>query len=92
MKNKYHQLFNEKDFYYLTQRPIDEEFLLYSALDVKYEFDTYNNLKNKLKKILENFYEINNINENNIDLIILLISCSNHNSACENYIKNGNKI
>ena len=59
--------------------------MLYSALDVKYEFDTYNNLKNELKKVLINFYEIKDISEDNIDLIILLISCGNHNSACKTY-------
>ena len=73
LKDKYHKLFKEKDFNFWAQRPIIEEFLLYSALDVKYEFDTYNNLRNKLKKVLENFYEINDVNQNNIDLVILLI-------------------
>ena len=93
LKNKYHELFKEedKDFYFWTKRPILEEFLLYSALDVKYEFDTYNNLKNKLKKVLEEFYEIKDISENNVDLVILLISCPNHNAACDKYIKNTNK-
>ena len=91
LKDKYHKLFKEKDFYYWAQRPIIEEFLLYSALDVKYEFDTYNNLRNKLKKVLENFYEINDVNQNNIDLVILLISCSNHNVACDKYINNINE-
>lgn len=91
LKDKYHKLFKEKDFYYWTQRPIIEEFLLYSALDVKYEFDTYHNLKDKLKKILEDFYEINDISQDKIDLIILLISCSNHNVACNKYINNINK-
>ena len=88
LKDKYHKLFKEKDFYYWAQRPIIEEFLLYSALDVKYEFDTYNNLRNKLKKIFENFYEIDNVSQNNIDLVILLISCSNHNVACDKFINN----
>ena len=88
LKSKYHKLFDEKDFYFWTQRPIDKEFLLYAALDVKYEFDAYNNLKNKLKTILENLYNINNISENNIDLIILLISCPNHISACNNRLNN----
>ena len=91
LKDKYHKLFKEKDFYYWAQRPIIEEFLLYSALDVKYEFDTYNNLRNKLKKILENFYEIDNVSQNNIDLVILLISCSNHNVACDKYLNNINE-
>ena len=59
--------------------------MLYSALDVKYEFDIYNNLKNELKKVLTNFYEIKDIIEDNIDLIILLISSGNHNSACKTY-------
>ena len=40
-------------------------------MDVKYEYDTYNNLKNELKKILINFYEIKDIREENIDFIIL---------------------
>ena len=91
LKDKYHKLFKEKDFYYWAQRPIIEEFLLYSALDVKYEFDTYNNLKNKLKKVLEGYYGISDINQDNIDLIILLISCPNHNAACNKYINNINK-
>ena len=85
LKEKYHKLFEEKEFDYWAKRPIIKEFLLYSALDVKYEFDAYNNLKNELKKVLMNFYEIKDINENNIDLIILLISCGNHNSACKIY-------
>ena len=92
LKDKYHKLFKEKNFDYWTQRPIIEEFLLYSALDVKYEFDTYHNLKIKLKKLLEDFYEINDISHDNIDLIILLISCSNHKVACDKYINNINNI
>jgi len=92
LKDKYHKLFKEKNFDYWTQRPIIEEFLLYSALDVKYEFDTYHNLKIKLKKLLEDFYEMNDISHDNIDLIILLISCSNHNVACDKYINNINNI
>ena len=92
LKDKYHKLFKEKNFDYWTQRPIIEEFLLYSALDVKYEFDTYHNLKIKLKKLLEDFYEMNDISHDNIDLIILLISCSNHNVACDKYINIINNI
>ena len=92
LKDKYHKLFKEKEFEYWAQRPIIQEFLLYSSLDVKYEYDTYNNLKNELKKVLINFYEINDIDENNIDLIILLISCMNHNRACENYKNIQNEI
>ena len=91
LKEKYHKLFTEKDFYYWTQRPIIEEFLLYTALDVKYEFDTYNNLKNKLIEVLKEFYEINDISENNIDLIILLISYPNHDAACNKHLTNINK-
>ena len=92
LKDKYHKLFKEKNFDYWTQRPIIEEFLLYSARDVKYEFDTYHNLKIKLKKLLEDFYEMNDISHDNIDLIILLISCSNHNVACDKYINIINNI
>ena len=90
LKNKYHKIFEEHPFEYWAQRPILQEFLLYSALDVKYEYNTYNNLRNELKKILINFYEIkdiNDINDNNIDLIILLISCGNHNASCDSYEK-----
>ena len=85
LKDKYHKLFEEKEFDYWATRPIIQEFLLYSALDVKYEFDTYNNLKNELKKVLMNFYDIKDISEDNIDLIILLISYGNLNSACKMY-------
>ena len=85
LKEKYHKLFDETKFDHWAQRPIIQEFLLYSALDVKYEFDTYNNLKNELKKVLVNFYEIKDISEDNIDLIILLISCGNHITACQMY-------
>ena len=92
LKEKYHKLFEEKDFEYWTKRPIVEEFLLYSALDVKYEFDTYNNLKNKLVDVLKDFYEINDINENKIDVIILLISFPNQNAACNKHFININKI
>ena len=87
LKEKYHKLFKEKEYEYWAKRPIIEEFLLYSALDVKYEFDTYNNLKNCLKNILINFYEMKEIENNNIDLIILLISCWNHKEACNNFKK-----
>ena len=59
--------------------------MLYSALDVKYEFDTYTNLKNELKKVLSNFYEKKDMSEDIIDLIILLISSGNHNNACKTY-------
>ena len=92
LKEKYHKLFEEKDFEYWIKRPIVEEFLLYSALDVKYEFDTYNNLKNKLVDVLKDFYEINDINENKIDVIILLISFPNQNAACNKHFININKI
>ena len=87
LKEKYHKLFKEKEYEYWAKRPIIEEFLLYSALDVKYEFDTYNNLKNCLKNILINFYEMKEIENNNVDLIILLISCWNHKEACNNFKK-----
>ena len=86
LKDKYHTIFKEKEFDYWTQRPIIQEFLLYSALDVKYEYDTYNNLKIELKKILIKYYGIDDINENNIDLIILLISYGNHVAACNNFV------
>ena len=92
LKDKYHKLFKQKPFEYWAKRPIIQEFLLYSALDVKYEYDSYNNLKNELKKILIKFYEVNDISENNIDLIILLISYGNHFAACNNYINIVNKI
>ena len=87
LKVKYHKLFNEKPFEYWAQRPILKEFLLYSALDVKYEYDTYNNLKKELKNVLMNYYSLDDISENNIDLMILLISYSNHNAACNSYQK-----
>ena len=85
LKDKYHKLFEEKEFDYWAKRPIIQEFLLYSALDVKYEFDTYTNLKNELKKVLSNFYEKKDMSEDIIDLIILLISSGNHNNACKTY-------
>ena len=87
LKGKYHKLFNEKPFEYWATRPIFKEFLLYSALDVKYEYDTYNNLKKELKNVLMNYYSLDDISENNIDLMILLISYSNHNAACNSYQK-----
>ena len=80
-------MFSEQSFDYWIKRPIEKEFLLYSALDVKYQYNTYVNLKNDLKKILINFYEINNITDNNIELLILLISCSNHNEVCDLFMK-----
>lgn len=43
LKEKYHKLFGKKEFDYWTKRAIIQEFLLYSALDVKYEFNTYYN-------------------------------------------------
>ena len=87
LKDKYHKMFSEQSLDYWIKRPIEKEFLLYSALDVKYQYNTYVNLKNDLKKILINFYEINNITDNNIELLILLISCSNHNEACDLFMK-----
>ena len=90
LKDKYHTIFKEKEFDYWTKRPIIQEFLLYSALDVKYEYDTYYNLKNELKKILIKYYGIDDINENNIDLIILLISYGNHDAACNNFVNSFN--
>ena len=87
LKKKYHALFKEKDFDYWAQRPIIQEYILYSALDVKYEFDTYNNIKIKFKKVLMDFYDLKDISESNVDLVILLISSGNHNIACNNYIK-----
>ena len=85
LKDKYHKLFEETTFDYWAKRPITQEFLLYSALDVKYEFDAYNNLKNELKKVLINFYELKDISEDNIDLVILLISSGNHITSCKMY-------
>jgi len=87
LKDKYHKLFKEKPFEYWAARPIIKEFLLYSALDVKYEYDTYFNLRKELKNVLMNFYSLDDISENNIDLMILLISYSNHNAACSSYQK-----
>ena len=92
LKDKYHKIFKQEPFEYWTKRPIIEEFLLYSALDVKYEYDTYNNLKKELKKILINFYKLDDICENNIDLVILLISSGNHNIACNSYKKLKNDL
>ena len=87
LKEKYHKLFKEKEYQYWAKRPIIKELLLYLALYVKYEFDIFINLKNNLKNILIEFYELEDIEENNIDLIILLISCWNHKTACENFKK-----
>ena len=87
LKDKYHKLFKEKPFEYWAARPIIKEFLLYSALDVKYEYDTYFNLRKELKNVLMNFYSLDDISENNIDLMILLISYSNHIAACSSYQK-----
>ena len=87
LKEKYHKLFKEKEYEYWAKRPIIKEFLLYSALDVKYEFDTYNNLKNCLKNVFINFYGMEEIENNNIDLVILLISCRNHKAACNDFKK-----
>lgn len=38
-----------------------------------------------MKKILINFYEVKDISEDNIDMIILLISSGNHINAYKNY-------
>ena len=85
LKTKYHTLFHTSPLSKWIQRPILEEFLYYSVLDVKYEYETYMNLRNDLKKIIEQFYNINELNENTLDLIILLISCGHLRFACDKY-------
>ena len=85
LKDKYHTLFKKEPLSKWTKRPILEEFLYYSALDVKYEFDTYMSLRNKLKTIIINFYNVNELKNNEIDLIILLISSGHLRFACDKY-------
>ena len=85
LKTKYHALFQTSPLSEWIKRPILEEFLYYSVLDVKYEYETYMNLRNDLKKIIEQFYNINELNENTLDLIILLISCGHLRFACDKY-------
>ena len=87
LKQKFHKLFKEKENNILFRRPIEKDLLYYSALDVIYLYDTFVNMKNILKNVLEKFYE-NKIllNEENLNVIIQIIS-SGHLIEC---IKNLN--
>ena len=85
LKTKYHSLFHSSPFSEWIKRPILEEFLYYSALDVKYEYETYINLRNNLKEIIGKFYNINELKENILDLIIKLISSEHLKFACDKY-------
>ncbi len=85
LKTKYHDLFQTSPLSEWIKRPILEEFLYYSVLDVKYEYETYMNLRNDLKKIIETFYNIKELKENILDLIINLISCGHLKFTCDKY-------
>ena len=58
LKQKFHKLFKEKENNILFRRPIEKDLLFYSALDVIYLYDTFVNMKNILKNVLEKFYEM----------------------------------
>ena len=62
-----------------TTRPINEDFLLYSALDVKYLISSLDTMMKDLNKILNNFFpEIKNYD---IDLILRILS-NDHLKLC----------
>ena len=52
-EQKFHKLFKEKENNILFRRPIEKDLLYYSALDVIYLYDTFVNMKNILKNVLE---------------------------------------
>ena len=86
-EQKFHKLFKEKENNILFRRPIEKDLLYYSALDVIYLYDTFVNMKNILKNVLEKFYENKiKLNEENLNVIIQIIS-SGHLIDC---IKNLN--
>ena len=86
-EQKFHKLFKEKENNILFRRPIEKDLLYYSALDVIYLYDTFVNMKNILKNVLEKFYENKiKLNEENLNVIIQIIS-SGHLIVC---IKNLN--
>ena len=87
LKQKFHKLFTVKEKNILFIRPIEKDLLYYAALDVVYLYDTFINMKNKLKNILEKFYENKIVlNDDNLYVIIQII-CSGHLIDC---IKNLN--
>ena len=93
LKDIMHELFEKEKREYFTNRPINEEFLYYSAIDVKYLYDTFLNLK---KTIYNSFAEfcgvvLNNKSEENLHLILLLISSGHLKAACLSYINEVNK-
>ena len=87
LKDKYHELFEKEKKEYFTNRPIIEEFLLYSVMDVMYIYDTFINLKERLTNIIMKIYNITSISNNNIELIMLIISSGHIQNACNEYQK-----
>jgi hypothetical protein len=87
LKDKYHELFEKEKKEYFTNRPIIEEFLLYSVMDVMYMYDTFINLKERLTNIIMKIYNVTSISNNNIELIMLIISSGHIQNACNEYQK-----
>jgi hypothetical protein len=64
-----------------------EEFLLYFAMVVMYFYNTFINLKEKLTNIIMKICNLTSIPNNNIELIMLIISSSHIQNAFNEYQK-----
>ena len=56
-------------------------------MDVMYIYDTFINLKERLTNIIMRIYNITSIPNNNIELIMLIISSGHIQNACNEYQK-----
>ena len=64
-----------------------EEFLLYFAMVVMYFYNTFINLKEKLTNIIMKIYNLTSIPNNNIELIMLIISSGHIQNEYQKFIK-----
>jgi len=79
-KNKFHEMFKkEENTDFFTQRPIDNEFLIYSALDVKYLFDCLDNMKKEMKMLVKEMHG----DVKMVEVLLLLLSYDHLKGSCE---------
>jgi len=83
LKEKMQQLFGSEKSQeeYFLKRPIDQDFLLYSALDVKYLHNSFSNMKKEIEKLLKAFYG-HNFDNKMMEIIIRLISTEHAKMSC----------
>ena len=84
LKDKIHKMFgleyNRQN--YFLKRPLDEEWILYCELDVKYIIDTFGNMLKDLELILKKFYG-KHLKHEELLLILRLMSIGHLKYSCE---------